>query len=127
MSQSDPPWIAKQVVPEIRPVMDSAINGWFVFVQRMVEPLTRRDHDLVELVLIDSTLTGSPSSAARLIFGDDSDEMVHRSIRELRGRIGVVYSQTVSGVVAGYRLGHGHFDTEEVKSAVADLVTTAGA
>ena len=127
MSQSDPPWIAKQVVPEIRKVMDSAINGWFVFVQRMVEPLTRRDHDLVELVLIDSTLTGSPSSAARLIFGDDSDEMVHRSIRELRGRIGVVYSQTVSGVVAGYRLGHGHFDTEEVKSAVADLVTTVGA
>lgn len=113
-----------EVVPEIVSMARSSLEGWIEFVTRIADDHDERHVVLGEGILLEAAVTGEIPHAGRLLFEDDAPVLIERAVRELQGRLEVIYDQSGDLVVEAMRRRFGAFDVEELGDAVGAVNST---
>lgn len=120
----DPDLEVTIVVPGLLPVASQAVSGWVDYVRRIAEEVMPHAVGLAERALIDAVLRNDDASEATALFGPDTDIVVGRADRELRGRLEVVYGQLAEHVSNRQRESLGEPDDAQLDKALVAMEAT---
>lgn len=123
-NEIDPASELTGLIPDLLGGGRHAVEGWIDYVRRIGEEVLPESPGLAERALIDSALRSEVGPEAHELFGADTELLVGRADRELRGRLEVIYSQIVDHVTNRVRAGLGEPDPDQLNMALGAIGAT---
>lgn len=112
------------LVPGLLPLGRHAVEGWVDYVRRIGEEVLPESPGLAERALIDSVLCSEASPETEMLFDPDTDVLLGRADRELRGRLEVIYTQLAEHVSNRVRIALGDPDPDHLNSTLGAMGAT---